>query len=107
MRTAEEEIREIVARETRAWNTKDPDLLLTVFHPDMVWVWPPTNQDHDPALWILPFGRYALNTLLIIFFVEIGTLLSCSLVAFGFAQSRRGLAGGARCLEIRLDRFQE
>ncbi len=58
MRAAEKEIREIVARETRAWDTKDADLLLTVFHPDMVWPWPPTSQDHDPALWILPFGRF-------------------------------------------------
>lgn len=58
MKTPEEEIREIVTRETRAWDTKDADLLLTVFHPDMVWPWPPTNQDHDPALWILPFGRF-------------------------------------------------
>jgi ketosteroid isomerase-like protein len=58
MRNAEEEIREIVARETRAWDMKDADLLLTVFHPDMVWPWPPTNQDHDPVFWILPFGRY-------------------------------------------------
>lgn len=24
----------------------------------MVWPWPPTDQDHDPALWILPFGRH-------------------------------------------------
>jgi ketosteroid isomerase-like protein len=58
MRTPEEEIREIVTRETRGWDTKNPDVLLTVFHPDMVWPWPATNQDHDPALWILPQGRY-------------------------------------------------
>jgi hypothetical protein len=30
------EIEEIVDRETRAWDTGDVDLLLTVFHPDMV-----------------------------------------------------------------------
>jgi ketosteroid isomerase-like protein len=35
------EVREIVDRETRAWNTKDAELLLSVFHPDMVWPWPP------------------------------------------------------------------
>jgi hypothetical protein len=29
-------VREIVDRETRAWDTKDADLLLSVFHPDMV-----------------------------------------------------------------------
>ena len=31
----EKEILEIVNRETRAWNAKDVDLLITVFHPDM------------------------------------------------------------------------
>ena len=30
------EIEEIVDRETRAWDTGDVNLLLTVFHPDMV-----------------------------------------------------------------------
>ena len=30
------EIQEIVDRETRAWDTKDVQLLLTVFHPDTV-----------------------------------------------------------------------
>lgn len=43
-------------------------------------------DNYVQALTVLPFGRYALNTLFIIFFVEIGTLLSCSLVAFGFAR---------------------
>jgi hypothetical protein len=37
---AENEIAEIVNRETRAWDTKDVDLLITIFHPDMVWPWP-------------------------------------------------------------------
>ncbi len=31
------EIREIVDRETRAWDTQKVDLLLTIFRPDMVW----------------------------------------------------------------------
>ena len=30
------QIEEIVHRETRAWDTQDAALLLTVFHPDMV-----------------------------------------------------------------------
>jgi hypothetical protein len=30
------EIKEIVNRETRAWDTKDVELLMTIFHPDMV-----------------------------------------------------------------------
>jgi ABC-type glycerol-3-phosphate transport system permease component len=47
---------------------------------------PPQWDNYLRALTTLPFGRYALNTLLIIALVEIGTLLSCSLVAFGFAR---------------------
>ena len=55
---AEDEIREIVGRETRAWDTKDAVLLLTVFHPDMVWSWPPDADAHDPAGWVFVMGRY-------------------------------------------------
>lgn len=54
----EREIQEIVDRETRAWNTKDADLLLTIFHPDMVWTWPPHNQAHDPIHWVFGMGRF-------------------------------------------------
>jgi hypothetical protein len=53
-----EAIREIVDRETRAWDTRDVDLLMSVFHPDMVWPWPPTAAAHDPAEWVLEWGRY-------------------------------------------------
>lgn len=56
--SARDEIRGIVDRETRAWNTGDADLLVSIFHPDMVWPWPPTNTDHDPATWVLPLGRF-------------------------------------------------
>jgi hypothetical protein len=52
------EIEEIVDRETRAWDTGDVDLLLTVFHPDMVWPWPRTTRSHDPMDWVLEWGRY-------------------------------------------------
>ncbi|MBV9209749.1 MAG: nuclear transport factor 2 family protein [Acidobacteria bacterium] len=52
------EIEEIVNRETRAWDTQDVDLLMTVFHPDMVWPWPRTPQSHDPMDWVLMLGRY-------------------------------------------------
>ena len=52
------EIEEIVNRETRAWDTRDVDLLLTVFHPDMVWPWPRTTRSHDPMDWVLEWGRY-------------------------------------------------
>jgi ketosteroid isomerase-like protein len=52
------EIEEIVNRETRAWDTQDVDLLMTVFHPDMVWPWPRTPQSHDPLDWVMILGRY-------------------------------------------------
>lgn len=52
------EIEEIVNRETRAWDTQDVDLLMTVFHPDMVWPWPRTPQSHDPLDWVMVLGRY-------------------------------------------------
>lgn len=52
------EIEEIVHRETRAWDTQDPDMLLSVFHHDMVWPWPPHAAAHDPMEWVLEWGRY-------------------------------------------------
>jgi ketosteroid isomerase-like protein len=55
------EIEEIVNRETRAWDTKNADLLMTIFHHDMVWPWPITPQDHDPMEWVLFLGRYNYN----------------------------------------------
>ncbi len=58
MDTITEEIREIVDRETRAWDTQNVDLLITVFHPDMVWPWPRTPQSHDPLDWVMEVGRY-------------------------------------------------
>jgi ketosteroid isomerase-like protein len=58
MDNVEREIEEIVGRETRAWDTQDVRLLITVFHPDMVWPWPPDPQSHDPLNWLLVWGRY-------------------------------------------------
>lgn len=58
MSEVEAKIREIVNRETRAWDTQDVKLLLSVFHPDMVWPWPPTARHHDPATWVFWAGRY-------------------------------------------------
>ena len=52
------QIEGIVNRETRAWDTRDVDLLLTVFHHDMVWPWPRTPQSHDPMGWVIEWGRY-------------------------------------------------
>jgi Domain of unknown function (DUF4440) len=53
-----EQIEEIVNRETRAWDTQNVHLLLSVFHPDMVWPWPRTPQSHDPIDWVIEWGRY-------------------------------------------------
>jgi hypothetical protein len=57
-REIESEITEIVNRETRAWDTQNVDLLMTIFHPDMVWPWPPDPTSHDPVDWVLIKGRY-------------------------------------------------
>jgi hypothetical protein len=54
----EKEILEIVNRETRAWDSKDGDLLITIFHPDMVWPWPQSGDAHDPVKWVLVLGRF-------------------------------------------------
>ena len=58
MTSIEEQIREIVDRETRAWDQRDAETLVDLFHPDMVWPWPPDPTAHDPALWIFTQGRY-------------------------------------------------
>lgn len=58
MNPGAEAIRELVDRETRAWDTRDLDLLLSLFHPDMVWPWPPHPSAHDPLDWVIPWGRY-------------------------------------------------
>ena len=53
-----EAIQAMVARETAAWDEQDVETLLDLFHPDMVWAWPPSAHDHDPVEWELEFGRY-------------------------------------------------
>lgn len=58
MDTLREQIAEIVNRETRAWDTQDAELLLSVFHKDMVWPWPPTDRDHDLISWVMELGRF-------------------------------------------------
>lgn len=58
MTNAENQIQEIVNRETKAWNTQDVALLITIFHPDMVWPWPPTANSHDPIDWEFIMGRF-------------------------------------------------
>ena len=53
-----EQIKDIVNRETRAWDTQDVDLLLSIFHEGMVWPWPEKNTDHDPVKWVMVLGRF-------------------------------------------------
>ena len=52
------EITEIVNRETRAWDTQDVSLLISIFHPDMVWPWPKTAKSHDPMEWEMILGKF-------------------------------------------------
>ena len=58
MKSVEKQIKEIVDRETRAWNTQDVDLLMTIFHSDMVWPWPKDSKSHNPVDWVLELGKY-------------------------------------------------
>jgi ketosteroid isomerase-like protein len=55
---AESEIRAMVDQETDAWDRQDAEALVSLFHPDMVWPWPPDAHAHDPATWVFPQGRY-------------------------------------------------
>ncbi|MDL2225694.1 nuclear transport factor 2 family protein [Eubacteriales bacterium OttesenSCG-928-M02] len=48
----------LVDRETAAWNQKDVALLLSIFHPHMVWVWPQSPNGHDPTSWACPQGKF-------------------------------------------------
>lgn len=52
------EIRRMVDRETEAWDARDAEALCELFHPDMVWAWPPSATDHDPIEWDLEYGRF-------------------------------------------------
>jgi ketosteroid isomerase-like protein len=51
-------IRSLVDLETRGWDTRDPDLFLSIIHPDMAWPWPPGPGAHDPVDWVFVLGRF-------------------------------------------------
>lgn len=51
-------IQELIDRETSAWDKQDVELLLSIFHPDMVLVWPRDEQSHDPIDWEMPLGKF-------------------------------------------------
>lgn len=54
--------------------------------PPIWWPDPPRWSNFRDALTSLPFGRFAVNTLIIAIGSGIGHLLSCSIVAYGFAR---------------------
>lgn len=58
MERKQAQIQEMVDRETEAWDTQDVTLLLSVFHPHMVWPWPLTRDDHDPIDWVMVLGKF-------------------------------------------------
>jgi multiple sugar transport system permease protein len=49
---------------------------------------PPRWENYREALTYLPFGRYAINTLIISLGAIVGHVLSCTLVAYAFARLR-------------------
>jgi ketosteroid isomerase-like protein len=55
---AVESIVEMVNRETDAWDRKDAEALVALFHEDMVWPWPSTSSSVDPAGWTTGMGRF-------------------------------------------------
>jgi ketosteroid isomerase-like protein len=48
----------MVDRETAAWSRQDAAALVELFHPDMIWPWPPDAESHDPAKWVFSQGRF-------------------------------------------------
>ncbi len=52
-----------------------------------IWIPRPARwQNYPEALTYLPFGKYFLNTMQIVIPVATGTVLSCTLVAYGFSR---------------------
>ena len=58
LESVEQIIQGLVDIETEGWDTKNPDLFLSIIHPDMVWAWPPTTDAHDPVDWVFVMGRF-------------------------------------------------
>jgi multiple sugar transport system permease protein len=46
----------------------------------------PRWQNYPDALTKVPFGKYLINTLIVVFFGTVGTVISCILVAYGFSR---------------------
>lgn len=62
-----------------------PDYEIFAF-PIKWWPSEPRWQNYPESLSQLPFGRFAINTLIIALSTIIGHLVSCSIVAYGFAR---------------------
>jgi multiple sugar transport system permease protein len=64
-----------------------PDYQVLEFPPR--WIPDPFRwQNYPEALTYIPFGRYTFNTLVIALLAITGNILSCTLVAYGFARLR-------------------
>lgn len=61
---------------------------LTVNDGERVMEVSPRWQNYVDALTKVPFGRYLLNTLVVVFFGTLGTVISCIMVAYGFSRFR-------------------
>ncbi len=57
-------------------------------YPPVWFPWPPEWGNYREMLEFQPFARYFFNTVLVATLVVIGSLLSCSFVAYGFARLR-------------------
>jgi len=53
-----------------------------------VWFFVPQWSNYAEVLQLVPFQNYALNTAIVVTGVVVGTLLSCSFSAYGFARLR-------------------
>ena len=53
-----------------------------------VWFFEPQWSNFAEVLRLVPFQNYALNTAIVVTGVVVGTLLSCSFSAYGFARLR-------------------
>jgi len=54
----QQQIQNLVDLEKKAWDEKDSNALVSLFHPDMIWPWPLDENSHDPAQWVFPMGRF-------------------------------------------------
>jgi multiple sugar transport system permease protein/sn-glycerol 3-phosphate transport system permease protein len=57
-----------------------------VFVMPPIWTFSPQWHNYRDVLTLVPFQKYILNTATIVGFVVLGTLLSCSFCAYGFAR---------------------